>query len=104
MVIAVLFLTTNKIRKGRTAKVIRVSGILMVHRMMKEPTTLTSEMNRSSGPWWANSEMSIKSLTMRDMMVPVLFSSKKEKGSVSTWRKSLRRISAWMRTPRTCPQ
>ncbi len=70
------FLETKTISRGIRAKIITVKGMLMVQRIIKAPKMLTMEMKKSSGPWWANSEISIKSLIMRDMMVPVLFSSK----------------------------
>ena len=36
---------------------------LMRNRNTKEPTTLIREMNRFSGPWWANSAISKRSET-----------------------------------------
>ena len=51
--------------------------------MIKAPTIVTNEMKRSSGPWWASSEISMRSLTIRDMIVPVLLLSKYVSGSRS---------------------
>ena len=38
---------------------------------MNAVTMLMELMMRFSGPWWASSEMSIRSLVMRDMILPV---------------------------------
>ena len=96
-------MTENQIINGRNAKIISVSRTLMVQSMINEPISMITDRKRSSGPWWANSEMSIRSLMIRDMMEPVLCSSKKEKGSLWSRRKMSRRISAWIRTPTIWP-
>ena len=48
---------------------------LMRNRNTKEPTILMEEMKRFSGPWWANSEISNRSLTSLLIIWPVLFLS-----------------------------
>ena len=76
MFILILFRMAKKTRKGIKAKIIKVSGMLRMHISTKDPARVTIEMNTSSGPWWASSLISIRSLTIRDMMAPVLFLSK----------------------------
>ena len=79
--IMVLVLKAKKIINGSTAKVISVSGKLICASMIKAPIKIISDRNRFSGPWWASSDTSNKSLIIRLMMTPVLFSSKNENGS-----------------------
>ena len=77
----------------------------MVDRMGREENLEDRlELNTSSGPWCASSDTSNRSLMIRDMTLPVLCSSKKEKGIVSIWRNRSRRMSPCIRTPSTCPQ
>ena len=90
--------------KGSTANTMQVSSRLIRARIKKEPASITTERKRFSGPWCASSETSCRSLIMRLISVPVLFSSKKEKGSRCSRRNISRRISACIRTPTTCPQ
>ena len=58
--------------KGKMAKMISVSGTLMVRRMTNATTTFSEVMNTSSGVWWANSVTSNRSVVMRDMIWPIL--------------------------------
>ena len=58
--------------KGKMAKMMSVSGTLMVRRMMNATTTFREVMNTSSGVWWANSVTSNRSVVMRDMIWPIL--------------------------------
>ena len=58
--------------KGKMAKMISVSGTLMVRRMTNATSTFTEVMNTSSGVWWANSVTSNRSVVMRDMIWPIL--------------------------------
>ena len=46
---------------------------LIRNRKIKEPTILIREMNRFSGPWWANSAMSKRSETSLLIIWPELF-------------------------------
>ena len=97
-------LTANSTMQGTNSATISASQTLTKQSMTTAPAMLINDMKVSSGPWWASSLVSNRSLTMRDMMVPVLVESKYGKGSRSTCAKNCARISAWMRTPSTCPQ
>ena len=94
-------LAVNHTTKGSVAKMMSVSVSDTVDMTMNTPTSVTSEMNRSSGPWWESSEMSIRSLMMRDMIVPDLFSSKYENGSFCNLWNTVWRISPCKRLPIT---
>ena len=52
---------------GSTAKIISVSGTLIVHKITNAPMILMPAMKNSSGQWCANSVMSNRSVVMRDM-------------------------------------
>lgn len=65
----------NHTISGTSANTTSASFHWMVSRMMNAPTSVTREMNRSSGPWWASSTTSNRSLTTRDISCPVRFLS-----------------------------
>lgn len=96
--------TANSTISGTYRNTMSESHGLTNSSMTIAPTMLMSDVKVSSGPWCASSEVSNRSLTMRDTMVPVFVSSKYENGSRSTCAKNCLRMSAWMRTPSTCPQ
>ena len=60
------------IMKGKMAKIINVSGTLIVRRMTNAASTLMEVIKTSSGVWWANSVTSNRSVVMRDMIWPIL--------------------------------
>ena len=60
---------------GTTAKTTRASSHRMVSMTRKAPARVTVEMNRSSGPWWASSVISNRSVVTRLMSGPVRFLS-----------------------------
>ena len=62
-----------------TAASTSVSGTFTNPRITNEPTISTAPMSRNSGPWWAVSLLSNRSLTRRLMRSPDLLRSKNEK-------------------------
>ena len=62
------------------------------------------EMSMSSGPWWASSVISKRSLVMRLISAPVRLWSKKLKLSFCMWLKDARRMSASIYTPMRWPR
>ena len=60
---------------GTKANMISVSGTEIVQRYTNEPTIMMPLISRFSGPWCASSLTSIRSLVMRDMILPVSCSS-----------------------------
>ena len=58
-----------------TANITSVSGTLMNISNVKEPTIFRVAIKRFSGPWWATSEMSNRSVTSFDIISPVLLRS-----------------------------
>ena len=54
------------------ASMIAVSGTLTKNSSANEPTILSRQMNRFSGPWCASSDMSNRSLTILLIITPVL--------------------------------
>lgn len=68
-------------REGRaamtmvTTSMMAVSGPLIMNSSTKEPTILSVQMNRFSGPWCASSDMSNRSVVIFDIMTPVLWRS-----------------------------
>ena len=61
--------------RGISTATTRASCHWMVNMMTTAPTTVTTEMNRSSGPWWASSVMSKSSAVIRLIRWPVRFLS-----------------------------
>ena len=76
--------------QGTNSATISASQTLTKQSMTTAPAMLISDIKVSSGPWWASSLVSNRSLTMRDMMVPVLVESKYGKGQPLYMRKELR--------------
>ncbi len=58
-----------------TTSMMAVSGPLIMNSSTKEPTILSVQMNRFSGPWCASSDMSNRSVVIFDIMTPVLWRS-----------------------------
>ena len=81
-----------------------VSRHSIVAMTASAPTMVTNEMNRSSGPWWASSVISNRSVVIRLMSWPVRLRSKNSKPSSCMWPKSAARISASTRMPNVWPQ
>ena len=90
--------------RGTREKAITANHTSIRESSTKEPMSMTVARNTFSGPWWASSDTSCRSLIIRDMRVPVLFSSKKAKGSFCRCRNISRRISPCIRTPTMWPQ
>ena len=61
---------------GTITATTRASCHWMVNMTISAPTMVTAEMNRSSGPWWASSVISKRSLVKRLISWPVRFWSK----------------------------
>ena len=57
------------------ASMMAVSGTLIMNSSTKEPTIFRMQMNRFSGPWCANSEMSNRSVKSLLIISPVLLRS-----------------------------
>ncbi|MNI74350.1 hypothetical protein D3C73_1304310 [compost metagenome] len=74
--ILILFFIAYHINTGMNAKVISVSGIFIVHKTINDPISIINDINKSSGPWCANSDISIKSFIILDIITPVLLLSK----------------------------
>ena len=55
----------NSTNTGTTANTMRASFHWMVHMSTKAPPKVTTEMNKSSGPWWDSSVISNRSLVAR---------------------------------------
>ena len=85
------------------ANTIKVKFKLISDNITKEPIIVVTDNKTSSGKWWANSLISIKSLITRDIIVPVLFSSKYETGNLCSLVNNSCLISAWIKTPTLCP-
>ena len=66
---------TNTMISGTEIISTSASCHLMRHRTMNAPSSVTNEMNRSSGPWCASSVTSNRSVVTRDMSNPVRFLS-----------------------------
>ena len=62
-------------KMGTTANTMRASFHWMATIMHSAPMRVTAEMNRSSGPWWASSVISNRSVVARLMSCPVRFLS-----------------------------
>ena len=89
---------------GRMHATTSASRHSMENRMASAPTIVSVEMSRSSGPWWASSVISKRSLVSLLMSWPVRLWSKKLTSSSCTCVKRSRRISASTRMPNVCPQ
>ena len=76
----------------------------IVAMTVSAPTMVTSEMNRSSGPWWASSVISKRSVVMRLISWPVRLRSKNSNPSSCIWPNRAARISASTRMPKVWPQ
>ena len=94
----------NQIINGNIANIISVRGIFISISIKNEPTNITIEMNKSSGPWCASSVISIKSFTILDIVTPDLLLSKYVFGSLCKCVNTSFLISACISTPITCPQ
>ena len=57
------------------ASMTAVSGTLTRNKSAKDPAILSTHTNRFSGPWWASSEMSNRSVSSRLIISPVLLRS-----------------------------
>ena len=68
------------------------------------PIMVRPEISISSGPWWASSVISKRSLVMRLMSAPVRLWSKKLKLSFCMWLNAARRMSASTYTPMRWPR
>ena len=99
-----LWYNVNHTIKGINANINIVRGTLIVHNITNEPISIIIDINKSSGPWWASSEMSIKSLIILDIISPVLLLSKKLLGNFWRCLNISLRISPCILTPITCPQ
>ena len=89
---------------GRMHATTSASRHSMENRMASAPTIVSVEMSRSSGPWWASSVISKRSLVSLLMSWPVRLWSKKLTSSSCTCVKRSRRMSASTRMPNVCPQ
>ncbi len=69
------WMTVKITKMGTMANTMRASFHWMVSIRQKAPMRVTAEMNRSSGPWWASSVISKRSLVARLMSCPVRFLS-----------------------------
>ena len=69
------FMVTTTANTGISSSITRASRHWMVNMMAIAPTTVTPEMNTSSGPWWASSVMSNSSAVIRLIRWPVRFLS-----------------------------
>ena len=58
-----------------TTSIMAVSGPLIMNSSTKEPTILSLQMNRFSGPCCASSDMSNRSVVIFDIMTAVLWRS-----------------------------
>ena len=74
-IIAPRRMATNTTISGTETSSTSASTGSMENRTMNAPTSVTKEMNRSSGPWCANSVMSNRSVVTRDISRPVRFLS-----------------------------
>ena len=74
----ILFLNkiVSKAKIGTKKKTTQVNIAFKFTKYIKEPITKTPEINTSSGPWWASSEISTKSFIILDIISPVWFLSK----------------------------
>ena len=66
---------TTTMNRGIRISSTRARRHWMVNMMAMAPTTVTPEMNTSSGPWWASSVMSKSSAVIRLIRWPVRFLS-----------------------------
>ena len=68
-------LAEKKIINSTRASRGTASLALIINRQINDPTILIREMNRFSGPWWANSAMSNRSETSLLIICPELLLS-----------------------------
>ena len=95
-------ITTASSTGSRRSK-ISASSQRIVARMTIAPAIVSDAWITVSGPWWASSVMSKRSVVMRDMSLPVRCLSKKANESVCTLAKMSSRMSASTRTPSSWP-
>ena len=95
--------TTTASTAGTRANSTRASSQRIVSRITRDPIRVSPACSRFSGPWWASSVISKRSVVIRLMSLPVRWVSKKEKDRVWTLRKMSSRISASTRTPSSWP-
>ena len=88
---------------GRITSSVSASSQRMVNMTISAPTSVTVQMMMFSGPWWASSVMSKRSLVTRESSAPVRLWSKKLKLSVCMCANTSRRISASTSTPTPWP-
>ena len=69
------WMAVNSTNSGITANTRIASSQRMVSMMQNAPRIVTVEMKKSSGPWWASSEISNRSPVTRLISWPVRFLS-----------------------------
>ena len=74
-IIRLRWMMVNTTKMGTMANRMRASFHWMVSMTQNAPMRVTVEINRSSGPWWASSVISNRSLVARLMSWPVRFLS-----------------------------
>ena len=67
-----LEITVKKMMKGMTANMMRVRVRLMLARMENAPMNINTARKRFSGPWWASSDTSHRSVVSLESRSPVL--------------------------------
>ena len=70
------FDTVNHISIGTGANVTIASSAFIMNISMKDPMMVVKVMNISSGAWWANSDISFRSLTILEIIFPFFTLSK----------------------------
>ena len=90
-------------QKGRISTSTMVSFQLMVKRTIRAPAMVMTQVRMFSGPWWASSTISNRSLAIRVIRTPVRWVSKKLKDSSCMWVKMFCRMSASTRVPMPWP-
>ena len=81
----------------------KVNSGLIVSKMTSAPMMVMEQVRMFSGPWWASSTISNRSLVTRASSTPVLFLSKKLYDSDCICVNTSLRMSASTRVPIRCP-
>ena len=66
---------TSTARDGTRMSMMRASRGSIVNMMAMAPRIVSTDSTTSSGPWWASSAISFKSVVTRDISFPVRFTS-----------------------------
>lgn len=92
------------IKNGTKIRIIVARVALILNIIVNAPINVIIAMNKSSGPWCANSPISNKSFVIRLIKWPVFILSKNVYGWRCTWLNSCWRISVSILTPSLCPK